>query len=70
MTGKVSLEARVLAALDPHEGTESFNLGLAVGPNLWMVRSALQRLRKKGLAEAVRCSDGAWVWFSLVDDPS
>ena len=59
-----TIQTRVLDALDEHEGMESFNLYFNVsGAGLTQIRSALQALRKKGLAEAVQCPDGAWVWF-------
>lgn len=56
-----TIEQRVLEELDWHEGTESFNLPL---PRT-SARTALQRLRRKGLVETARCPDGAWVWFRV-----
>jgi hypothetical protein len=57
----MTIEERILEALDEHEGTESFNLPLHPKQS----RPALQRLKRKGLAEATQCPDGAWVWFRL-----
>jgi hypothetical protein len=56
-----TIEQRVLACLDPYEGTQSFDIG--VGASLKQRRAALQRLRKAGQAEVARCGDGVWVWF-------
>lgn len=53
-----TLEQQVLEMLVPDEGSESWVFSQRQ-------RDALQRLRRKGLAEAVRCPDGQWVWFAL-----
>lgn len=60
-----TIEARILEALDPHEGTEAFNLPAT--PQ--QASAALQRLRRKGLAEYERCPDGACVWFRVDGTP-
>lgn len=54
-----TIEARILETLDPHEGTEAFNLPATRR----QASGALQRLRTKGLVEFERCPDGACVWF-------
>lgn len=59
----VTNEAKVLAALDSEEGSDRFGIHELTGLTLSQVSTALQGLRRKGLA---RC--GRWrethVWWS------
>lgn len=57
----MTIEERVLGYLHPTEGTEVFNLPCTRR----QAGAALQRLKRKGLAEAALCPDGAWVWFAI-----
>lgn len=59
-----SMEERVMRALG-EKGAESFDLR-HLAEELEPVRGALQRLRRKGLAEVVRRDDGTWVWVPVV----